>query len=633
MRTPIISKIAALMLIFSASFLITSPLQFTNASADNYAVLHRQALFNRNLLAKSGNLTAHSPIQIVGDVQLAAFFAGNSTNGSVSNPFVLEGLTIDASSSIHGLEIINTTLNVHIKNNLMAFASNPAYSSKMPSGIKLHNVSNVRIINNTLEQNYLGISIDISSNITIMNNSIVDNQFIGIASNFSKQITLLNNVFINCGLHILGTLADCLSLNVDDSNRINENGRLIFLTNIKGRALPDIPDGSQVILVNCTGVILQGITTSASSIGIMLLYSNNNTIQNNVISNKNYHSIVCAASNNNIIKNNSLSGAIYSLGLMYCNGSRIEGNRVSGAIFDGIVVLSCNDTVLTRNTLNNNVEYGIKLVKSSRCLVLGNSISKSEVGIGVAWDDYNITISENLVSSCTQYGIVVDFSGNVTINGNTIESCDVALRISQMPGSAIVYLNNFLNSTTSHVDLLMISPTSYNNTLWGNYWDDYVDKFPDATETDRGTWITPYCLGTGFVNVTDHHALVSPNRLPHASFSVNSPVLVVGEVIGFSFTGDPGDDRSTFTWYYGDGTSSVTDEARTWHVYESPGDYNVSLIVSDKHGEQAFASLIIHVDRNLIIDNLPFPLAFLFTIMAVVLVFKARKKVNPPTKP
>jgi parallel beta-helix repeat protein len=628
MRMKNVADITISLLLMTAFCFTSFSFVFFERNFDNHAIQTQRDHPDTRMVLSSGNLTNHSPIRIIGDVQLAAFFAGNSTNGSASNPFTLEGFAIDASSAVHGLEIINTTLTIHIKNNAFALASNPVYSSKLPSGIKLYNASNVRITNNTFERNYLGIAIGASSNITILNNSIHNNMFIGIGLNFSSHIVIKNNSFVNCGLHILGSLGDCLSVDIDDSNRINGNGRLFYLVNLNGTIIPAIPDGSQVILVNCTKVTLQDLTTSASSIGIMLLYSDNNNIQNNVISAENYHGIVCAASHNNIIKNNSISGSYYALGILLSDGSRIEGNRISDAIFDGLVIHSCNDTIITSNVLASNTEYGIKVVNSSRCLIRGNLVSKSEVGIGVAWDDYNITISENIVFSCMQYGIVIDFSSLVTISGNTIDSCDVALRISQMLGSAIVYLNNFINSTTSHVDMLMLSQACYNNTLWGNYWDDYVAEYPNATVTVAGTWTTPYFMGDSIVNVTDYHALVSPNHLPRASFSIDRDSFVIGESITFTFTGERGDESATVEWFFGDGVSYISNELSVWYVYNSPGEYTVVLIVTDKHGEQDIAFLLIRVNRSPVLDFLPLIFALILAAVAVVVVIQHRKKGN-----
>nr|MDO8116252.1 right-handed parallel beta-helix repeat-containing protein [Candidatus Sigynarchaeota archaeon] len=303
-----------------------------------------QVYYDISTIIAAGSVIPHEPIQIAGDDQLIAFFQGNSSNGSAANPFILENFSIDASSAVHGMEIKDTSLYLHIRSNVIVQASNPAHSSKLPSGIMLNNVTHVVISNNTIEQNYLGIFVTGSSNVSIINNVIANNVFIGVGLNFSSSITLLNNNFKNCGVHVLGTLPDCLSINIDQSNRINEIGRIFYFKSLKNALLQALPDGSEIILVNCSSVILRGVKSFSSSVGIMLLYTNNTIIHDCVISSQNYHGIVCAGSNNNSIENNKFYGSYYSLGALYCKGCRFVGNQVFDAIFDGLVLLFCEDT-------------------------------------------------------------------------------------------------------------------------------------------------------------------------------------------------------------------------------------------------------------------------------------------------
>ncbi|MEX2683372.1 MAG: NosD domain-containing protein [Candidatus Sigynarchaeota archaeon] len=576
-------------------------------------------------MSSAGCLQSHGPVCIIGDDQLIEYFKGNSSNGSISNPFILENFSIDASNSIHGIEIKNTSLYIHIRNNAITNASNPAYSSKLPSGIILSCVKNVIISNNTIMHNYIGIFINNTSNVILIHNLIDNDFFIGVGINFSSSISLVSNSFINCGLHVLGTLTDCLSINVDGSNKINGIGRIYYYKNLKRASICSFLDGSEVILVNCTGVTISGLKSFSSSIGIMLLYSDNNIIHDNVIINQNYQGLVCARSNNNSIKNNILTGSYYSLGALSCSGCRFEGNQVRDAIFDGLVILSCNDTIVSRNTFDDNKKYGIKVVDSMHIDIQDNVVKESEFGVGIAWNDDHVNISRNTISNCSQYGIAVDLSRNVVVNSNTIRYCNVGLRISQMTGPAMVYLNNFFNSTISHVDLWMLSPACWNGTIWGNYWDDYQLIYPVSQKTERGTWVTPYVLGTGDVNVTDNHALVSPNMIPRASFSITNLYVYAGEYIRITFTGDTGDDPATITWSFGDGTSRITTDREILYAYRFPGVYQIVLTITDKHGEQDTASILIYVEREMMIDILPHVLSFTMLIIAIFLLIKKKK--------
>ncbi|NMC08615.1 MAG: hypothetical protein GYA24_25625 [Candidatus Lokiarchaeota archaeon] len=575
-------------------------------------------------------MTSHAPIQILGDAALIAYFQGNSSNGSALNPFIIDGFLVDASSAVHGIEIQDTTLHVLIRNNTIRNARNPAHSSQLPSGIMLKNVTGVSIQDNTIEQNYLGISVTQSSSIVVTSNALVNNSLIGVGLNFSAYITLRNNDFFNCGLHVLGTLEDCVSLQIDDSNTINGGGRLYYFTSLKGTSIHALPHGSEVFLINCTDVTVSGLDTSFSSVGIMVLYSTRCIIQDNMITDQNYHCIVIAGSRDCTIRRNVLAGSYYALGALLCEGCRFEENVVTGAIFDGMVILSCNNTVVVKNSFRGNTEYGIKVVTSTSVEIRGNEVRESEMGIASAWDNDHVDISKNSIINCSQYGIVVDFSSNVTIRSNTVQYCDHALRIYQIAGDAMVYLNNFLNSTSGHVDLLMLSTVSWNTTMWGNYWDDHASIIPGSQQTERGTWVMPYILGTGEVNVTDNHALVSPNRLPNASATIMGNRITSGKPCTIVFTGDVGDAPAIITCYFGDGTSATMNQQQVLHVFQSAGEYTVTIVITDKHGEQDVVLLVVIVDRDPLVDGLPLLISISLAVVAsMILVVRIKKRGSP----
>jgi len=68
----------------------------------------------------------------------------------------------------------------------------------------------------------------------------------------------------------------------------------------------------------------------------------------------------------------------------------------------------------------------------------------------------------------------------------------------------IIYNNNFKqNSEYSAQDA---SSNQWDNGINGNYWDDYVAKYPDANQID-GIWDTPYDIN---VSKKDRFPLVNP---------------------------------------------------------------------------------------------------------------------------
>ena len=54
-------------------------------------------------------------------------------------------------------------------------------------------------------------------------------------------------------------------------------------------------------------------------------------------------------------------------------------------------------------------------------------------------------------------------------------------------------MNNFIENIEQALD---ITYNAWHNETVGNYWDDYSEKFPDATSID-GIWRNPYFITMG----------------------------------------------------------------------------------------------------------------------------------------
>jgi len=64
--------------------------------------------------------------------------------------------------------------------------------------------------------------------------------------------------------------------------------------------------------------------------------------------------------------------------------------------------------------------------------------------------------------------------------------------------------------------------------------------------------------------------------------------LTVNFNAGGSFDPDAGDSVVSYTFYFGDGSSPVTQSSPTIsHVYNNPGTYHAALTVTDSHGQES----------------------------------------------
>jgi uncharacterized repeat protein (TIGR01451 family) len=88
------------------------------------------------------------------------------------------------------------------------------------------------------------------------------------------------------------------------------------------------------------------------------------------------------------------------------------------------------------------------------------------------------------------------------------------------------------------------------------------------------------------------NAFCAPNTPPTAALqaaptSGSAPLTVNFNASG-SMDPDPGDSVVSYTFYFGDGSSPVTQSSPTVsHIYNNPGTYHATLTVTDSHGQES----------------------------------------------
>ena len=88
------------------------------------------------------------------------------------------------------------------------------------------------------------------------------------------------------------------------------------------------------------------------------------------------------------------------------------------------------------------------------------------------------------------------------------------------------------------------------------------------------------------------------NQAPIAKISIESDELIVNKKISFSAAEsyDPEEDDLDYQWNFGD--NSTDDGKTTKHVFSSVGSYIIKLLVTDKEGAQAEASVSIYINAE-----------------------------------
>ncbi len=277
-----------------------------------------------------------------------------------------------------------------------------------------------------------------------------------------------------------------------------------------------------ITLTNRINVTIKNIDITGFGVGIALFNSTNCTIASNRLYENNGYPGAISLNNSlsNWITQNDLETSVQiGVGLWWSNSNIVSENRIIDSSSSGILVYGL-DNVIAENSIDKG-GTGID-VSSSHNTIIANNISSAE-GIALNRASNNL-ISRNIISS-PDIGVSGDAEGyNNTIFLNTISGSFRATLGFNNDNNSTFYQNNFINNTrnVSYLNEFYGTPPTYpspqireshywDNGKQGNYWGDYLAKYPNPKEENNtGTYDTPYAVTpTGYPYLFyDYHPLV-----------------------------------------------------------------------------------------------------------------------------
>lgn len=266
--------------------------------------------------------------------------------------------------------------------------------------------------------------------------------------------------------------------------------------------------------------IVRDINATNSDYGIILYFSSNNTLKDNLMSGNGYNFGVWGANDNNIDTSNLVDGKpIYYLvgasdmvidsssnaGTVYCIdcdnitvtgltltknsdgvyfhntcNSRIENNQISSNLFGIGLSKSTNNTVIDNkaSTINGT---GIGIWLSMNNIITGNNASNNSVGIKLLFSSNN-TITGNIANDNKFYGILIAASSDNTITGNIVSHNTYGI-YPVYPSSRKTYNpytgeTNFSNNEHNGIDL---SNSGNNKIYLNNFINNRENVHPEIS--------------------------------------------------------------------------------------------------------------------------------------------------------
>lgn len=493
--------------------------------------------------------TPHDPISIDGDEDFAAQAAeeGWLGDGTEDNPYVIEGYEITRGHEC--IYLVSTRAHFLIRDSRLV-------SSSYKYCIFLNNVQNGRVQNCILENGSFGLYMLSAGNITVMNNTIINNN---IKCELTWECSFSDNKIIEGGFRfIIFTIKEWTTHTVDPSNTVN--GKPVYYW--KNRNGGIVPSGAgQVILANCSQVIVENQEFTNTSHGITLGHSSNNYIRGNTIHSNNEWAISLSKSTDNVISENNISSNHLGIYLGNSNNNTIQFNRLK-AVGYGIYLSWSNGNYIFNNNASSNW-VGIKIespedyIDSNGNAIIENNLIYNTYGISIDELDNNILLNNIFISN--SYGIHLSSSKRNSIAGNTIRnnfrgiffeelsdentvegnifsnnSCGVFLRITS---NNKFHHNNLINNT-NQLDQENSHNTWDDGEGEGNYWSNY-----SGIDDGRGGRTAGDGVGDSLIphEGVDSFPLMDPVDLesygepePEDVFLTVFEILILGIMMGFA---------------------------------------------------------------------------------------------------
>jgi parallel beta-helix repeat protein len=469
----------------------------------------------------SGNNTITNTIALSNQVGIRVDSSSNNTivkNNASDNSY---GFYIDFSNN-NAIVKNNVSSNTdgiwHLFSDNNTLLNNTVSHSALGFGIVLGDSHDNIISNNTATNNSHGISFSVSNNNRVNNNNVSLNSVFGIYNRYSNgnviannnaswasqdgiflddssNVTVVSNVMAGSGMYMSGDSIEHWNTHtIDDSNTVN--GKPVYYwKNVTGGTIPS--GAGQVILANCTGIVVENQDFTNGSVGVELGFSSYGTIKNNNVSSNTREGIYIWFSDNNTISDNTLSRNGDSIYMQGSNDNTIANNTISFNSGGVYVKWSINNS-FANNNITSNDGVGISLGGANNNTISNNTASSDFMGISLSGSNNN-SISNNTASWNSVYGLSLVNSDNNIIANNTASMNGLRGIFIELSDSNRIYHNNIIGNAQQAFDNTGANEWDDGYPNGGNYWSDYtgVDLFrgPNQDQTGKdGIGDAPYSI-------------------------------------------------------------------------------------------------------------------------------------------
>ncbi|MCW4017196.1 MAG: right-handed parallel beta-helix repeat-containing protein [Candidatus Bathyarchaeota archaeon] len=410
------------------------------------------------------------------------------------------------------------------------------------NGITLNYVTNVTVSNFNVVDCNSGIYLNSSSENRICCNNVTESNYYcnyGIHLQNSSNSLIEGNLLIRCYFDVYlkdsgsNTLRNNHILSQQDSPREDDVGapsglgiNFVVLGSSIGHFLNDIDESNTVNgQVICYWTEHADQTVPANAAYVALIGCRNITVQNQNLYNT--QGVLLAWTTDSVVKDSYIHGCISGVTVVSSTNCTVNGNQIWGNIGgndnggDGVSLTDSQAIAIVGNKISGNWNAGISSTASSNSIIKENIITENwHNGISLLDGSNGNVVSLNNVynhrTSSQAAVYVVDSQDNMVVANNLTDNGCWGMQLQGTQQNNSIYGNNFVNNskTTPGYTRLQVSmtglanPDVWDNGTLGNYWSDYLTRYPNASQTTpTGIGNEPFVVNA---NNIDHDPAMTP---------------------------------------------------------------------------------------------------------------------------
>ena len=384
-------------------------------------------------------------------------------------------------------------------------------------GVYFYASDNNTISDNNISKNWDGLYLEFSDSNSIIDNTILGNEWAGIYLLASSNDLLSSNIMADDGIFIWGSELEYWNTHTIDSLNTVNGASVYYLKNQTGGTIPS--GAGEVILANCNNVIVENQDIGNSTVGIELGFSNHNSILSCSIVN-NYYGLMLVYSDNNSIKDNYASANLRDgISACYSANNTIMNNTAASNLGSGVWLYSATDNEMINNILYSN-SNGLYLTDASYDnLITGNIAFNNSNGISIESSDSN-NITDNIAfDNYNGVYLYSSYINDIVANNVSYNWAGICLNSSHV--NTISYNNVFNNSNGIYLD------SSDSNTITKN----------TAFDNDNGIFLfSSSSNDVGENNISDNWAGINLNSAHNNYITDNTITDNTGDGVFISFS-------------------------------------------------------------------------------------------------